>query len=675
VRRLAAGAAVVSRWGSIDLPPEEYKPLLEDRQLDAPAPSASASASAAPSYAASGAPSGSPSAKPSATPSSKPKAPEPPPPPPAKAPKQPVKVPDPSVVRKSRGGLLLVMKPDAERGLVEVGRVALPADAWGLGVSPDGRRAVVTSAWPGIVSVVDVNDKKVIASLPVAREPRGVTVTRDGKTAYVSHLVGAELTRIDDLDGAPKAAAQPLPAGRWRVPEKVVTSASLGWSVVMSPDQERVIVPRHAIGAGGAGAWWGAPVVDVLDRTTGQPLAPPRYPGSPAFTLSQQESGPAWVSGVGKTPEPLTEMTDPRAVVYRKKTGSLIVAAEGRSMLVELDATMPEPTMVEREVYQIAVHDRLGGYAVRGGAPSSLALAEDEDTLYVFCRTTYDLARIDLAKHRQEWLRLADDWLPEEASKGRRLYAEAGSSLLSDDVACETCHPEGRDDGHVWREVVLDADKGDDDATFVGLQSNMPRLASPADPEPKHRFYPRQTPMIAGRVRAKGPYGWHAEADSLVERLQRGFQLHRAPWRFSRTDAKSWRIALLINELADYVRGGLLPPPTESHAMTDQEKRGKAIFESPEAQCSKCHVPDTEFTDRTAYPLKGLPLAPGFDAEHNNGFKTPSLWFVARTAPYFHDGSQATLEDLVKNNGSRMGQTSHLGPEDQAALVAYLRTL
>ena len=45
------------------------------------------------------------------------------------------------------------------------------------------------------------------------------------------------------------------------------------------------------------------------------------------------------------------------------------------------------------------------------------------------------------------------------------------------------------------------------------------------------------------------------------------------------------------------------------------------------------------------------------------------------TAPYFHDGSAATLEDLVRSNRDRMGKTSQLGPDDQAALVAYLRSL
>jgi mono/diheme cytochrome c family protein len=230
----------------------------------------------------------------------------------------------------------------------------------------------------------------------------------------------------------------------------------------------------------------------------------------------------------------------------------------------------------------------------------------------------------------------------------------------------------------VWREAVLDADKSEEDAVFVGLRENMHvPAAGSGEPEPKHKYYPRQTPMIAGRTRAKGPYGWHAEASTMVERLQRGLRLHRASWEFdaSKPDPKQWRPLLMIDEITDYLQSGLMPPPTLDRPLTDAEKRGKAIFESAEAQCNKCHVQETEYTDRTAYPLRALPLIAGFDVEKNSAFKTPSLFFIGGTSPYYHDGSQATLEDLVKNNGSRMGQTGHLNAEDQAALVAYLRTL
>jgi cytochrome c peroxidase len=72
------------------------------------------------------------------------------------------------------------------------------------------------------------------------------------------------------------------------------------------------------------------------------------------------------------------------------------------------------------------------------------------------------------------------------------------------------------------------------------------------------------------------------------------------------------------------------------------------------------------------------------------GFKTPTLRNVEKTAPYMHDGSHKTLEDVVKfyNNGGRLEETDPLSPyldggirplnlskEQQADLVEFLKAL
>jgi len=72
------------------------------------------------------------------------------------------------------------------------------------------------------------------------------------------------------------------------------------------------------------------------------------------------------------------------------------------------------------------------------------------------------------------------------------------------------------------------------------------------------------------------------------------------------------------------------------------------------------------------------------------GFKTPTLRNVDKTAPYMHDGSHKTLEDVVKfyNNGGRLEETDPLSPyldggirplnlseEQQADLVEFLKAL
>jgi hypothetical protein len=65
------------------------------------------------------------------------------------------------------------------------------------------------------------------------------------------------------------------------------------------------------------------------------------------------------------------------------------------------------------------------------------------------------------------------------------------------------------------------------------------------------------------------------------------------------------------------------------------------------------------------------------DLSHNalEWLDTPSLRFLSGTAPYFHDGRYATIEALLADPTSRMGDLSTLSAGDRAALAAYLRSL
>lgn len=678
VRKLAAGELPIDEPNGFYVTPGEYQKYLDEAPIPSkakqpaldPNEEALARAKAKAASSASASATASASAAPKPKPASKPAGSK------GGTPSQPF---DTNVVRKSQGGLLVAMKPDAEKGLIETARILLPPDAWGMGVTPDGSRAVVTSAWSAEVSVIDLKTMQLVAHFPTAREPRGVVISKDGKTAFVTHLTSTDLTKIEGLDATPKVGTQPFPAAPGRKGGRLSPVGVLAYSGVLSPDGETLFVPRHAIGAEGHDSWWGAPSIDAMDMRTGKHLVPERQPGVVGAGASAADSfGFAdipWKAGPNRLPEVNEQIVQPRAVAYRKKTDTLLVVSEGMDTLVELDALSPDPALFQRRAAILAVYNTFGHEPARGGAPTGIALSNDEDTVYIYCRTTYDVIKFHLETRESQWYRLADDGLPADAAKGRRLYVNARSPQISGGLGCAACHPDGRDDGHTWREAT----KGED-ATFVGFASNFKTFEGE---ENAYAHYPRQTPMIAGRVRSPGPYGWHAEAKNMVERLFRGFRLHRAPWQGPFDANVPWRTENddlgpflgKIDAIMDFAQSGLLPPPTLVKPLTDQEKKGKEIFDSKQAQCSTCHAPETGFTDRTAYPLRALLNTQDFDKEDNTAFKTPSLYFIAQTAPYFHDGSAPTLEALIKNNGSRMGQTAHLSPDDQAALAAYLRTL
>jgi cytochrome c peroxidase len=595
-------------------------------------------------------------------------------------------------------GMLLVLRPDAEHGLVETARVPLPADAWGLAVTPDERIAIVTSAWTHRVSAVDLASAKKLWTLDVPREPRGVVVRADGKSAYVTHLVSARLTRIDDLAGDAKAHDVAFPAAPLRTVPARADAATLGYAPVLSPDGARLFVARQALGATGKRAWNGEATVDVLLTADETPLA---QAPSRSFIMWSREfmrrnefhlEPPVDHTTTGPGPtQAVPAFVDPRAAVYRKRTRTLLVASEGTDRLVELDALSVDPSAHELGRYLLGevprpsvepwehTPDHRG--ETRCGAPAGVALSEDEGTAFVFCRSSRDLAIVGLSTYGAAptppslgipTVPIGDEPLSEQGALGRILFYDAMDEKISGGYACAGCHPEGRDDGHVWHEDEQREDDGR--ISEFSLHAYEMALDEQVMGLRALRGSPRQTPMLAGRVAAAGPYGWKGRSPNLRHRAVTGFRLHR--W------VPTWPITgegiiERADAIAEFLRKGLAPPPREAHAPTAEEQRGEALFNDPAVGCAVCHAPRTEYTTRGLAWLGDSPVEKGrFDPELEDWrFKTPSLLYVAGTPPYFHDGSEATLEGLVEHNGNRMGHTAQLSGDDRAALVAFLKTL
>ena len=145
------------------------------------------------------------------------------------------------------------------------------------------------------------------------------------------------------------------------------------------------------------------------------------------------------------------------------------------------------------------------------------------------------------------------------------------------------------------------------------------------------------------------------------------------------------RVLLSGNSRIDRFRAG------EVRALSEHERHGLWLYES-RGGCWRCHS-GPNFSDEsfhnTGVSWNRTPIDLGRFAVTNKDsdrgrFKTPSLRNVALTAPYMHDGSLATLEDVLDfynrggNKNPYLEETVKplgLTQEDKKDLVAFLKAL
>jgi cytochrome c peroxidase len=124
-------------------------------------------------------------------------------------------------------------------------------------------------------------------------------------------------------------------------------------------------------------------------------------------------------------------------------------------------------------------------------------------------------------------------------------------------------------------------------------------------------------------------------------------------------------------------------------AISEPAKRGFDLFNG-KAHCGSCHSGWT-FTDSSFHDIgtaKGDDIGRGklfpTSVKLRYAFKTPTLRDVARRAPYMHNGSVTTLEEVIdlydKGGIERPSRSAlifplHLSQSEKADLIAFLHTL
>lgn len=155
----------------------------------------------------------------------------------------------------------------------------------------------------------------------------------------------------------------------------------------------------------------------------------------------------------------------------------------------------------------------------------------------------------------------------------------------------------------------------------------------------------------------------------------------------------------LSEALASYVRSILAGDSPfdrfvhgDRSALSVEQQEGLTLFRG-KANCTACHLGPT-FSDEAFHNTgvavrdgrlqdPGRSLVTGHESDRGR-FKTPGLREVVRTAPYMHDGSLATLEEVVDFYDAGGRPNGHLDPEirplsltadEKRALVEFLGAL
>jgi len=266
----------------------------------------------------------------------------------------------------------------------------------------------------------------------------------------------------------------------------------------------------------------------------------------------------------------------------------------------------------------------------------------------------------------------------EKIALGRQLYWDP---LLSQDgdLSCVSCHQLGaygidhraHSVGHRGREHARNTPSVFNMAQafsylWDGRVTNLDELAK----------VPLFSPVVMGTN----------EAD-LMERLHAEPQYAQAFEQAFPGDEESLTVDNLSAALGAFLRQLYTPGPWDRYltgdtdAVTDQELEGFRLF--VDTGCVSCH--HGPFVGLTGYQRLGL-MVP-WPRTHDTGrfkvtghesdlmtFRVPSLRNVAKTAPYFHDGSVKSLEQAIAMMARhQLGKT--LSTEEIGLIKGWLETL
>lgn len=272
---------------------------------------------------------------------------------------------------------------------------------------------------------------------------------------------------------------------------------------------------------------------------------------------------------------------------------------------------------------------------------------------------------------------------PRKVQLGRRLFHD---KRLSHDgsIACASCH-----------DFALAGADGRPHA--VGIGGRISPVNSPTVLNSGfnfRQFWDGRAETLEAQI--EGPLHNSAE---MASNWQEALAVLRGDADYRRDFAAIWSngitIANIQAAIAEFERALITPDAPfdrylrgDTHALSEVARQGWELFQ--DLGCIACHqgvnvggnmyanlgIMGDYFADR-GKPLQQIDLGrfnvTGREVDRHL-FKVPGLRNVARTAPYFHDGSIATLEEAV-DTMARYQLGVRLETRQRKALLAFLESL
>jgi YVTN family beta-propeller protein len=539
----------------------------------------------------------------------------------------------------------------------------------GIAITRGGGTLYVTNAWSDNVSVIDAKSLEVVKTLPAGFEPSGAALDGTERTLYVANRLTNDVSVIDLNTGR---ETKRLLAGRGASYLTTSPDGKLIYCTHIYPEPRRfrdppiseitvidtntqTVVERKTL-SNVAGVFHTAlssdgklGVIAQLRPKNLLPLAHVEHGWAFGDTLTLFGSD---VGGLVQIP--LDELDHyyalPWGVAIAPDKSKIFLTTAGSQSVTVLD--------VSRVLKSVRAHRRpfvndlsasaeyVSSRIAVGHNPRGVASSPDGKRLYVANRLDDSISVIDTASESVvATLDLGGPRNIDALRRGERLFYTAEFAFQGG-FGCSNCHI---------------------DSTIDGLQWDLE-----PDGFGKDIVDNRSLENLAGTE----PFKWNGgNPDMPTEcgpRTEKFFFRSQSFNQQQLTDLVTFVLSLPYRPNRYRMATGELTPAQE---------RGKAIFERTKSkggaaiaeanQCTYCHS-GPKYTNQ-----KQLDIGSGKATDRSRVVDVPQLSNVAYSAPYLHDGSARSLEEIwtVFNPKDTHGVTNDLTKDELNDLIEYLKTL